>query len=127
MSQRKKLYRSRTERILFGVCGGLGQYFNIDPVIIRIVFIILTFFSGTGFLLYLILLVVVPREPASPPASPNRGESQGRPGKIIASKRKEKVREFVEEVQDTAQSVAKEVREEVESIKDEFKKKDKDK
>ena len=93
---------------MFGVCGGLGQYFGIDPVIVRIVFVIMTFFSGIGFLLYIVLLIVVPREP----------------GEIVASQRKEKVKEFVEEVQDTAQSVAREVKEEVESIKDEFKKKE---
>jgi phage shock protein C len=109
MNQHKKLYRSRTERILFGVCGGLGQYFNIDPVIVRIVFAILTFISGTGVLLYIVLLIVVPREP----------------GELASSARKEKVMEFVEEVQDTAQSVAKEVKEEVKSIKGEFKKKNK--
>jgi len=106
MSQHKKLFRSRTERILFGVCGGLGQYFNIDPVIVRIVFVILTFFSGIGLLLYIILIIVVPREA----------------GEIVASARKAKVKEFVQEVQDTAQSVAREVKEEAKSIKDEFKK-----
>jgi len=105
-NQRKKFQRSRADRILFGVCGGLGDYFNIDPVIVRIIFVVLTFFSGIGLLLYIVLLIVVPREA----------------GEIVASQRKAKVKELVEEVQDTAQSVAKEVKEEVESIRDEFKK-----
>jgi phage shock protein PspC (stress-responsive transcriptional regulator) len=54
-----KLYRSETDRVLAGVAGGLGEYFRIDPVVIRIIFIVL-FLQGVGFLLYLILWVVIP-------------------------------------------------------------------
>lgn len=57
-----KLYRSETDRIIGGVAGGLGEYFNIDPVIIRIIFIALTVFGGGGIPLYLILWVVIPTQ-----------------------------------------------------------------
>jgi len=60
----KRLYRSGSERILGGVCGGLGEYFNVDPTIVRILYILFTLLSfGTGVLLYLILWLIVPRNP----------------------------------------------------------------
>ena len=62
----KKLYRSRKEKIIGGVCGGLGKYFDIDPVLIRVLFVFLTFFHGSGLILYLILLIIVPQEPINP-------------------------------------------------------------
>ncbi len=59
----RKLYRSRKDKIIGGVCGGLGKYFDIDPVLIRILFVFLTFFHGSGLIIYLILLIIVPQEP----------------------------------------------------------------
>jgi phage shock protein C len=62
----KKLYRSRKNKVLGGVCGGLGEYFDIDPTIIRIVFVILLLPGGfPGLIPYVILWIVVPPEPAS--------------------------------------------------------------
>lgn len=59
----KKLYRSRTDRIIGGVAGGLGKYFDIDPVILRILFVFITFVSGGAFILfYLIAWVIIPEE-----------------------------------------------------------------
>lgn len=58
----KKLYRCRTDRIIFGICGGLGKYFEIDSWIIRIFFIAFTFFNGFGIILYLILAILIPLE-----------------------------------------------------------------
>lgn len=63
--QVKKLYRSRTNRIIFGVCGGLGEYFNIDPIIFRIIFVALTLGAGSGVLIYLILAFLTPKTPIS--------------------------------------------------------------
>jgi phage shock protein C len=60
-----RLYRSRTDRFLGGVCGGLGKYLAIDPTIIRLIFLLLLFGNGFGFLLYIILWVLVPVEGAS--------------------------------------------------------------
>ena len=56
-----KLYRSRTDRWLFGVCGGLGKYLGIDPAIIRIIFVLLAF-CGVGILAYIVMAIIVPVE-----------------------------------------------------------------
>lgn len=56
----KKLVRSRDDKVVAGVCGGLGEYFGIDPIIIRILFAIITVSGGSGFLVYIILWVVMP-------------------------------------------------------------------
>ena len=58
----KRLYRSRTDRMLGGVCSGLGAYFGVDPSLVRLVFVLLFIFGGSGFLLYLILWIVLPEE-----------------------------------------------------------------
>lgn len=59
----KRLYRSETDRWLLGVCGGIGEYFNIDPLIIRILFIIFALVFGGGILLYVILWLIIPMRP----------------------------------------------------------------
>lgn len=56
----KKFARSLTDRKIAGVCGGLGVYFNIDPAIVRILFVCLLFFGGSGLLLYLIVWIISP-------------------------------------------------------------------
>lgn len=58
----KKLYRSITDRKISGVCGGLGEYFEIDATIIRILWLILTFSGGAGLLIYFIMALVVPED-----------------------------------------------------------------
>ena len=55
----KKLYRSETDRKIAGVCGGLGEYFNVDPVIFRIIFVVLFLYGGIGLLAYLIMWFAV--------------------------------------------------------------------
>ena len=55
----KRLYRSRSNRWIAGVCGGIGEYFNIDPLIIRILAVII---PGFGWLAYLICVIVIPPE-----------------------------------------------------------------
>lgn len=57
----KKFARSKDRKIA-GVCGGIAEYLNIDPVIVRAVFLCLLFFGGSGFIIYLILLVVMPEQ-----------------------------------------------------------------
>jgi phage shock protein C len=61
----KRLYRSRTDRKIAGVCGGLGAYFGVDPVIFRIVWVLLILGAGAGLLGYLICWLVIPLEPES--------------------------------------------------------------
>jgi phage shock protein C len=58
----RRLYRSRTDRVLWGVCGGLAKYFDIDPTIVRVVAVLLIFADGLGILAYIILAVIVPLE-----------------------------------------------------------------
>ena len=58
MDSYKKLYRSKTNRMLAGVCGGLGEYFNIDPVIFRIAVVL----TGVGLIAYLAAIIIIPEE-----------------------------------------------------------------
>ena len=60
---RERLYRSRRVRVLGGVAGGLAKYFNLDPILVRVLFVIITILHGFGILLYVILWIVVPEEP----------------------------------------------------------------
>jgi phage shock protein C len=54
------LRRSRQDRVIAGVCGGLGRYLGVDPVLLRIAFVVLTVTGGSGLLLYLLAMVVIP-------------------------------------------------------------------
>jgi phage shock protein C len=63
MAQTRKLYRSRTDRKLAGVCGGLAQYFNLDATLIRVLFLVLAVLGGSGLVLYLAMWIIVPNEP----------------------------------------------------------------
>ena len=58
-----KLYRSRTDKKLFGVCGGLAKYMECDPVFIRLGFALTTLCLGGGILLYLVAALIIPNEP----------------------------------------------------------------
>jgi phage shock protein C len=59
----KRLYRSRNNRMLFGVCGGLGEYLNVDPTVIRLIFVLAFLPGGPGLIAYLALALLVPEEP----------------------------------------------------------------
>jgi phage shock protein C len=63
----RRLYRSRTERQLAGVAGGIGNYLEVDPTVIRVLWILSVFFAGIGILLYIILAFVMPLEPLPAP------------------------------------------------------------
>lgn len=65
MSRYKKLYRSRRECIIAGVCGGLAEHFRIDPTWVRFAFILLFFLGGSALLVYLIMWIIVPLAPAT--------------------------------------------------------------
>lgn len=66
MNMNRKLYRSRTNRMLSGVCGGLEDYFDIDVTIIRLVWALITIMSGLfpGVIAYVIAVFIIPEEPA---------------------------------------------------------------
>ena len=74
----KRLTRSRSDRVVGGVCGGLGRYFNVDPIFFRIGAVALVFIGGAGLLLYLAALLLVPSEGESAPAVPGvQGRNRG--------------------------------------------------
>ena len=62
-SEYQKLYRSRNDQIISGVCGGLGEFFGIDPTLIRVIFVLLAIFGGSGIVIYLVMWLIVPEEP----------------------------------------------------------------
>ncbi len=59
----KKLYRSRDTRMIWGICGGLGQYFGVDPTLVRVITVATLIFGGWSLVAYIILRFVVPLEP----------------------------------------------------------------
>ena len=63
MDPTEKLYRSRTDRQVAGVCGGLAKRFNVDATLVRVLFIVLGIFGGSGVLLYIAMWIIVPQEP----------------------------------------------------------------
>ncbi len=68
----KKLYRSRTDKMFAGVCGGLGQYLGMDPTLIRLIFALLAVIGvGSSIVVYLIMMLVVPLEPETPLTPPS--------------------------------------------------------
>ena len=90
--QGKRLYRSRSNRVIAGVAGGLGETFNIDPVIVRLVFVVLALMNGFGALIYLAMWLLVPNENST------------------AADAREQVRESVGEMQSAAESLVQRVR-----------------
>jgi len=70
MSEAKRLYRSRTDRKIAGVCGGLAAYVGIDPVIPRLLWIVFALAAGMGVLAYIICWLVVPQESEAAKTSP---------------------------------------------------------
>ncbi|MCW8398732.1 PspC domain-containing protein [Legionella sp. PATHC038] len=59
----KKLWRSRRDRKIAGICGGLGVYFSVDPVWIRIIFVVFFLLGGAAFIAYILLWLLIPLEP----------------------------------------------------------------
>ncbi|MEI6455888.1 MAG: PspC domain-containing protein [bacterium] len=75
----KRLYRSMTDRKIAGVAGGLAEYFNMDPLLVRLIFILLAFAYGTSVLIYLVLWIVTPEKPfdfSTPASQPNTDPPQ---------------------------------------------------
>ena len=64
MTSVKRLYRSSENRVFAGICGGLGEYFDVDPTVVRVVYVLLSLLTAfMGVLLYIILLFVIPNRP----------------------------------------------------------------
>lgn len=61
----KRLFRSNIDRKLCGVCGGIAEYFRIDPTLVRLAWVLLTFFGwGSGILIYIVAAIIMPEAPA---------------------------------------------------------------
>ena len=63
VAQTRRLYRSRTNRKLAGVCGGLAQYLDTDATLLRVLFVVLALLGGPGLVIYLLMWLLVPEEP----------------------------------------------------------------
>ncbi len=61
--QPKRLFRSRTDRMLAGICGGIAQYANIDPTVVRVLAVIMGSMGGFGLIAYIVLIFVIPENP----------------------------------------------------------------
>ena len=59
----KKLYRSKSERVLVGVCGGIAEYFNIDPTVVRVAWAVTSIFAFAGVVAYIVCAFVIPEKP----------------------------------------------------------------
>ncbi len=60
----KKLYKSNTQKMLMGVCGGIAEYFSIDPTLVRLIWAALCLWGGTGVLVYIIAAIIIPEKPS---------------------------------------------------------------
>ena len=87
----KKLYRSNKDKIIAGVCAGLGEYFDLDVTLVRIIFVVIVLAGGAGVLAYIILWILVPQ---------NLGE-----GRVIKAGSKEAVSQFASEVKGKAEEI----------------------
>ena len=80
--QPKRLERSRSNRVLGGVCAGVANYLNMDPTLVRVLTVLLSLFTGVPVVVYLVLLLVVPEEgsPTAPPSYPPVGQAEAAQG-----------------------------------------------
>ncbi len=62
-SEVKRLYRSQKDRMVGGVCGGLGEFFQVDPIVFRLIFVLLLIGAGSGFLIYIVMMLIIPEAP----------------------------------------------------------------
>ncbi len=60
---KKRLYRSRKDKMLAGICGGLAEYFAVDPSLVRIACVLLCLYAGTGLLGYILAAIIIPEDP----------------------------------------------------------------
>ncbi len=81
--QTKHLYRSRSNKTLAGICGGIAEYFGFDATIVRLLWVVLTLFGGSGILLYVIAYFVMPVNPEYTVQPPHSEKSDFTAGKVI--------------------------------------------
>ena len=90
----KRLYRSEENKIIGGVCGGLGEYFDIDPSIVRIIFVAIVLAGGSGLLIYLILWIILPTK------------------SNLQKDEQESIKENTDEIKDAVEKTAKRIKKE---------------
>ncbi len=61
--QMKRLYRSRTNRMLAGVCGGIAEYSDVDPTVVRLLWLLMSLIWGAGIVAYIVAWIIIPEEP----------------------------------------------------------------
>lgn len=88
MAKNKRLYRSEKDRMIGGVAGGIAEYFDVDSVVIRIIFVLVSIYGGSGVMIYMILWLIIPTE------SSNKSSTE------------ENVEKGAEEIRDKAKDVA---------------------
>lgn len=88
----KKLYRSCANRVIAGVCGGLGEYFDIDPVIIRLILVLLVLAGGAGILFYILAWIIIPEDPACRTKKDKISDEIREKGQTFAQEIKKEVR-----------------------------------
>ena len=62
----KKLYRSNSSKLVAGVCGGIGEYLNVDPTLVRLIWVLFCCLGGSGLLAYMIAAIIIPSRPEYP-------------------------------------------------------------
>ena len=72
MPLERRLFKSRTEKMIDGVCGGIAVYLQVDPTFVRVAWILLVFMGGAGILLYLVAMVIMPTERVGSPQASSR-------------------------------------------------------
>lgn len=72
----KRLYRSRKDQQIAGVCGGVADYLGVDPTLVRLLWVIFALAGGPGLLLYVIMWAIVPEEPEFVQATANKGKNE---------------------------------------------------
>jgi len=75
----KKLYRIPSEGMIAGICAGLGEYLDLDPTVVRLIFVLLAFGGGSGVLIYIIMWLIVPIKPESTQVSPEMESPEQKP------------------------------------------------
>ncbi len=104
----KRIYRSRKERILGGVCGGMGEYLNVDPVILRLLFVLLVFAGGAGVILYIVAWMIIPEGSAGTEKAPSFSTGEKSTDAVVEG--------FVREVEEAAEQVEKRLEQAVERL-----------
>lgn len=92
----KKLYRSQSDRIIAGICGGLAEHFDIDSTVIRLIFILIMVLGGSGLFVYLFLWLLIPQGPKEP-----------------AIINEEKIKELAEDLKEKVQDLKEDIKEEM--------------